>query len=231
MSSVAFASLPTRLVGSELGPVPEGWKVTTLKSATTKIGSGATPRGGSAVYVDEGVAFIRSQNVHDHEFRWEGLARLSDRSAAELVGVQVMPGDVLLNITGDSILRTCVVDPSVLPARVSQHVMIIRAGEGIPVRYLHLYMVHPRTKAMLMGMNAGGTRQAVTKGHLESLAILIPPPELLAAFDRVTAPGFGLVDADRAESRKLAGLRDYLLPRLLSGRVRVRDAERVAAGV
>lgn len=79
-----------------------------------------------------------------------------------------MRNDVLLNITGDSILRTCVVDPAVLPARVNQHVAIIRAREGIPPRYLHLYLVQDSMKSLFIGMSAGATRHAITKGHLES---------------------------------------------------------------
>ncbi len=53
---------PSEFVDSELGPIPEGWRSATLIELTTKIGSGATPRGGDKAYVDEGTALIRSQN-------------------------------------------------------------------------------------------------------------------------------------------------------------------------
>lgn len=208
---------PSHFQDSPLGPIPQGWEVVALKDLTSKIGSGATPRGGSAVYTDEGVALIRSQNVHDHDFRWDGLARLSDKSAAELANVEVKTADVLLNITGDSILRTCVVDPSVLPARVNQHVAIIRAVSKVPPRYLHLYMVLPRTKEFLIGLNAGATRPAVTKGHLDNFPILRPSRESLDAFESASAPVFRQVEANLSQTRNLAALRAALLPRLLSG--------------
>jgi type I restriction enzyme S subunit len=212
---------PDSFQDSELGPIPFGWTVSKLKDLTSKIGSGATPRGGSEVYVDEGLALIRSQNVYDHEFRWAGLARLSDKSASELKNVEVMKDDVLLNITGDSILRTCVVDPTVLPARVNQHVAIIRAIKGIPPRYLHLYLVQDSMKSFLIGMSAGATRHAITKGHLESTDVLKPSAQVLAAFEKLTSPWFEQIDANRAQSRTLATLRDTLLPKLLSGELSV----------
>jgi type I restriction enzyme S subunit len=135
------ALFPDSFQDSEVGNIPKGWEVVKLKDLTSKIGSGATPRGGSEVYVDEGPALIRSQNVYDYEFCWAGLARLTDKIAEELKNVEVMKNDVLLNITGDSILRTCVVDPEALPARVNQHVAIIRAINSIPANYLHFYLV------------------------------------------------------------------------------------------
>ena len=128
------ALFPGEMEASELGEIPKGWSHKALLQLTDKIGSGSTPRGGKEVYLEEGVALIRSQNVYDSLFAWDGLARISDEAAAQLKGVTVQEEDVLLNITGASILRTCVVEPDVLPARVNQHVAIIRAKAGVPPR-------------------------------------------------------------------------------------------------
>jgi type I restriction enzyme, S subunit len=82
-----------------------------------KIGSGATPRGGKEVYLDNGpIALIRSQNIHNNYFSRDGLAFISHEQAAQLQNVEVKEGDVLLNITGDSVARVCQVDNAVLPA-------------------------------------------------------------------------------------------------------------------
>ena len=211
------ALFPDSFQDSEVGNIPKGWEVAKLKDLTSKIGSGATPRGGSEVYVEEGTALIRSQNVYDYEFRWPGLARLTDKSAEELKNVEVMKNDVLLNITGDSILRTCVVDPAALPARVNQHVAIIRTINGISAHYLHLYLAQESMKSFLIGMSAGATRHAITKGHLESIDVLKPSALVLKAFEQRTTPWFAQIDANRSQSRTLATLRDMLLPKLLSG--------------
>jgi type I restriction enzyme S subunit len=200
---------------------PKGWHLCTLKDLTTKIGSGSTPRGGKEVYVDEGIALIRSQNVYDSEFVWSGLARITDQAAKQLSNVEVMRNDVLLNITGASILRTCVVEPGTLPARVNQHVAIIRAKDGIPCRFLHLYLLQKAAKDYLMGLNAGASREAVTKTHIESVPILNPGAALLGAFETAVAPIYAEVEALVEESRSLAQLRDLLLPKLISGELRI----------
>ena len=211
------ALFPDEMEESELGEIPKGWSHRALAQLTDKIGSGSTPRGGKEVYLEEGVALIRSQNVYDSLFVWEGLARISDEAATQLKGVTVQEDDVLLNITGASILRTCVVEPDALPARVNQHVAIIRAKAGIPPRFIHMHLLRPDIKSYLLGLNAGASREAITKAHIESLTLLTPSPELLAAFQAVTAPLFSQVQNFAQQMRMLSELRSTLLPKLLSG--------------
>lgn len=214
-----LALFPDSFVDSELGEIPKGWEVATLQSMTSKIGSGATPRGGREVYVDEGVALIRSQNVYDSQFVWEGLARITDEAAKQLSGVEVKLGDVLINITGASILRTCVVEPEVLPARVNQHVAIIRAKAKSASRYIHLHLMSADMKAYLMGLNAGASREAVTKGHLESVPIIHPGTSLLEQFSETVTSLYAQVEQLAKQGRTLQNLRDALLPKLLSGEI------------
>lgn len=212
---------PDELVQLPSGEAPAGWSVKPLAELTDKIGSGATPRGGKEVYQDEGVALIRSQNVYDSRFVWEGLARITDGAADQLRGVSVQEGDVLLNITGASILRTCVVVPDVLPARVNQHVAIIRAKTAVPPRFLHQHLLLSETKNYLLGLNAGASREAITKGHIESLEVLVSSPELLALFQTFTDPLFRKVECGAQQMRALAEMRDTLLPKLLSAELLV----------
>lgn len=83
---------------------PSEWTPIRLSDVCTKIGSGATPRGGSDVYLQNGpYALIRSQNVYNDGFHRDGLAFIGEKHAAELENVEVVNGDVLLNITGDSV--------------------------------------------------------------------------------------------------------------------------------
>ena len=93
-----------------------------MKDICTKIGSGATPRGGKKSYTDSGISLIRSQNVLDFSFSCNGLAYINEGQAKKLNNVIVEQDDVLLNITGDSVARACLVEESILPARVNQHV-------------------------------------------------------------------------------------------------------------
>jgi type I restriction enzyme S subunit len=95
--------------GSTSSPTKrEGWEEKPLKELTTKIGSGATPRGGQKSYKTEGISLVRSMNVHDSEFRERNLAFIDEKQANELNGVTLQENDVLLNITGASVARCCV---------------------------------------------------------------------------------------------------------------------------
>jgi type I restriction enzyme, S subunit len=125
----------------------DGWTSVRLGDVCTKVGSGATPRGGHSVYLDTGdCALIRSQNIYNDGFRSTGLAFITEEHAQQLANVAVEADDVLLNITGDSVARCCRVDPRILPARVNQHVAIIRPDqERLDARYLRYCLVSPST--------------------------------------------------------------------------------------
>ncbi|HXC36845.1 MAG TPA: restriction endonuclease subunit S [Candidatus Acidoferrales bacterium] len=144
-----------------------------------KIGSGATPRGGKDAYLESGpFSLIRSQNVHNNQFTKEGLAFISPKQADELDNVQVEAGDVLLNITGDSVARCCQAPQDVLPARVNQHVAIIRPDSGLlDPQFLRYFLVSPQMQEhMLMLAGAGATRNALTKGMIEDFDV--PKPDI-----------------------------------------------------
>ena len=145
-----------------------------------KIGSGATPRGGKENYSDNGpVALIRSQNIYNERFSHGGLARISYEQAAHLQNVEVKDGDVLLNITGDSVARACQVDNAVLPARVNQHVAIIRPTPGrLNARFLRYFLATPSMHAIMLGLAAAGaTRNALTKSMIEGFRVPAWPVE------------------------------------------------------
>jgi len=145
-----------------------------LSEVCSKIGSGATPRGGKEVYCDKGISLIRSQNVLDYEFLYDGLAHINDEQASKLNNVAVEPEDVLLNITGDSVARVCIVPNDVLPARVNQHVAIIRKISGlIESKYL-LYLLEFNKLRFLKMAEVGATRNALTKAMIEDFEFNLP---------------------------------------------------------
>ena len=152
-----------------------------------KVGSGITPRGGASVYVDSGTALIRSQNVYNADFAHRGLAFLTDRTAEMMKGVSIEFGDILLNITGDSVARCCQVPDDVLPARVNQHVSIIRPDQSkLHPRFLMYFLVSPLMQATMLSLaGSGGTRKALTKTMIERFRVPLP---------------------DLSEQRKIAGL-------------------------
>ena len=157
-----------------------GWEQASLHEVTSKIGSGATPRGGKESYQPEGITFIRSMNVRDGQFEYKELAHITDEQAKQLDNVLVERNDVFINITGASVARSCVVPEDVLPARVNQHVAIIRCvlGRLNPVFANNMFLnAKFKEKLLRIGESGGATRQAITKQQLESLTVIIPPIE------------------------------------------------------
>lgn len=156
----------------------EGWRDYKLGKICTKIGSGATPKGGKEAYLEKGeFSLIRSQNVLDFSFSYNGLAFIDQRQAKRLDNVAIEADDVLINITGDSVARVCQAPSRVLPARVNQHVAILRSRPDIlNSRFLKYYLLSPIVKNNLLSIaGIGATRNALTKGILEEYTVKIPP--------------------------------------------------------
>ena len=151
--------------------------MTRLGDVCEKIGSGATPRGGKEAYKDAGIPIIRSQNIHDWVFQPDGLAFLDDEQAESLSNVEVRSNDVLLNITGDSVARACIVPSERIPARVNQHVAIVRAGKEINPTYL-LASLQSKKTMLLSLASSGATRNALTKRMIENLDIDLPSRDI-----------------------------------------------------
>ncbi|MBN1667436.1 MAG: restriction endonuclease subunit S [Anaerolineales bacterium] len=151
------------------------WDNKELGTISLKIGSGATPRGGSNSYKESGISLIRSQNVLDFQFTTSGLAFIDQGQANNLSNVEVLQNDILLNITGDSVARCCIVPNFVLPARVNQHVAIIRPDAEKADHLFVFYQLQFLKDELLMQAEIGATRRALTKAMVEALEIPIPP--------------------------------------------------------
>ena len=159
------------------------WKQEPLRKLATKIGSGATPKGGKDTYRKEGISFIRSMNVHNGQFEYKNLAHITYEQATQLDNVTIEPNDVLLNITGASVARCCIVPTDILPARVNQHVCIVRCNDSIMAKFLNYLLIDNNCQDLLWNIAGGGaTREAITKQQIENLQIILPSIELQQQF-------------------------------------------------
>ena len=143
-------------------------------------------------YKNSGISLIRSLNVYDFKFEYEDLAFIDDEQADGLSNVQVERYDLLLNITGASVARCCMVPEKVLPARVNQHVAIIRINPERTSPHYVLYCLnsHYYKQHLLTIAQGGATREALTKEKIENFPISLPPlpiqkkiASILSAYD------------------------------------------------
>lgn len=159
------------------------WQTVPLGELSTKIGSGATPKGGRESYGTEGISLIRSMNVHNGYFEFKDLAHISNEQAEKLDNVTIHDNDVLLNITGASVARCCIVPSDVLPARVNQHVCIIRCKSDILPIFVCGVLTDDNYQKHLWGIaGSGATREAITKQQIENLSMIVPTLNLQNQF-------------------------------------------------
>jgi type I restriction enzyme S subunit len=166
----------------------KGWEKVCLGEVCRKIGSGSTPRGGKESYHKEGISLIRSLNVHNDEFVYKDLAFIDDKQAYELRNVIIEENDVLLNITGASVARCCIVPKEILPARVNQHVAILRPDKNVlnPLFLSRMFTSENyQSKLVKDAKSKGATREAITKEELELMKVIAPSIELQTEFARI----------------------------------------------
>ena len=193
-----------------------------LKHITSKIGSGSTPRGGQKAYKNEGISLIRSMNVHDNGFRIKGLAFIDDEQANKLDNVTIKENDILLNITGASVARCCIVDKNYLPERVNQHVSIIRLDDKFIPQFLHYYLISPSIKFDLLFSSSGGaTREAITKSMLEEFQVpkisMIIQEKVVKYLDEISQKIEKVKSVQKGKMDSLKALKASILDRAFRG--------------
>lgn len=182
------------------------WNYVRLGDVCSKIGSGATPKGGATVYIDSGIRLIRSQNVYNLEFSYDGLAHITEDAAEKLNGVTVLKNDVLLNITGDSVARTCIVPESVLPARVNQHVAIVRPNqEEVNPLFLNYYLASPYMQSFMLGLavGKGASRNAMTKDMIANFEVPCPPIDIQESIVSILSAYDNLIENNQKQIKLL----------------------------
>ena len=152
--------------------VPRSWEWTTVENICSKIGSGSTPKGSN--YAPDGILFFRSQNVYNDGVVLEDIKYISEEVHQSMIGTEVLPNDLLLNITGGSLGRCAIVPNEIDRGNVSQHVCILRPIIIKP-EYLHTFILSSFfTKTMKI---TGSGREGLPKYNLEKMLLPVPPLE------------------------------------------------------
>jgi type I restriction enzyme S subunit len=209
-----------------LGKVPESWDVVRLKKITSRISSGKTPSGGAEVYVDIGVIFLRSQNVYDEGLRLEDVVRIPEKIDAEMSSSRVKGGDILLNITGGSIGRSCCLPYDFESANVNQHVCAIRLSDPDMVSFVELFFKSDIIKKQIDYIQNGAAREGLNFEQIGNFSICIPPPDerkLLVEVVKRKIKNFNDLISQIIESTSLLQeRRSALISAAVSGQIDVR---------
>ena len=189
-----------------LGEVPAHWSVERLKFLATRIGSGKTPLGGSETYQDSGVLFLRSQNVHDDGLRLEDVVCIAQVVDDAMSSSRVQAGDILLNITGASIGRTCIVPQGFPPANVNQHVCVVRVSIPEQATFLAWLLKSAQIKAQIDYVQDGAAREGLNFQQIGSFNVPLPPVSEQADICRVLSEETAKIDTLVEEQKRLIEL-------------------------
>ena len=158
-----------------LGEVPEHWVIFRAKDIVRKIGNGVTPRGGSEIYTDSGIPFLRSQNVYDDGLRLENVSFIPAKVHDDMRSSWLETGDILINITGASIGRTCIVPLELCyAANINQHVAFLRIKPWFNVSYVSLFIKSYFIKNYIQFEQNGASKEAFNLSQIANIPLVLP---------------------------------------------------------
>ena len=212
----------TEFKDTKIGRIPKDWDLEKLNKNVLKVGSGVTPKGGSSVYLMEGIPLIRSQNVLYGKLQLNGVACIDELQYKKMKNSQLQENDVLLNISGASIGRSGVVFKNILPANVNQHVCIIRTTERINASYLSTYLISNGGQNQIFRLQAGGNREGLNFQHIRSFKIPLPPVSEQQKIAAIFSEADAKIEKEQNQKSQLKALKKGLMQQLLTGKKRVK---------
>lgn len=216
MDESTAALFPDSFEESELGAVPRGWLVSTLGECCSYLSRGISPK-----YIDEGGLLVINQKcIRDFSVDLS-KARRHDPAQRKAEGREIFLGDVLVNSTGVGTLgRVAQVLDLPEPAISDSHVTVLRASPKISCAYLGQLLMRMQPDIEEMGEGTTGQTE-LSRSKLAGLKMLVPNESLLQAFDNLVVPLKKRIAENSKQVQTLANLRDSLLPRLISGQLRL----------
>ena len=171
---------------------PKGWDIKKLKELSTKIHSGNTPKGGAENYVDQGIVFLRSQNVWKNKVILEDVAYIDAETHAKMMKSSVKHEDLLMTKTGrintenSSLGRAAIYLGKDDSANINGHVYLIRIKDGFNKYFILRILTLPDYYEYIRSVCVGGIdKRQLNKEHIENFPIIQPPMELQNKFSDI----------------------------------------------
>jgi type I restriction enzyme S subunit len=212
---------PDRLVDSELGEIPEGWRVGRLGELSEKPQYGYTA---SAKEEPVGPKFLRITDINKLAWIDWPTVPYCEIEQEDFEQYRLHPGDVLIARMADP--GHGVVIEEQVEAVFASYLIRFRLKDQAYIRYIQYWLRSDRYWELVTSRYAGTTRASLNAQVLSSFQLIIPPKPIASAFSEIVNALRNKVVAAAGESRTLAALRDAILPKLIRGEIRVKDAER-----
>ena len=205
--------------------VPKGWQVESLPDVFDfKEGPGI--RNWQYTNSDQGTRFINIRCIQDGDLSIETASRITDEEAnGKYAHFHLQAWDVVVSTSG-TLGRSAIVRQEHLPLMLNTSVIRFRPVSGkTEFSFVYEYLNAPEFLFILESMASGSVQKNFGPMHLKQIKLVCPPFDLVSHFEAVSNPLFDCLVANRAQAQTLATLRDTLLPRLISGQLRLPEAE------
>ena len=203
-----------KFVDSELGRIPEGWRVERLGSVC-KCLLGGTPSRNKEEYWSGKIAWINSGEIN--EFRITKPSEYITQEGLKKSATKLLPKKTtVLAITGATLGQVSLLE---IDSCANQSVIGLLENEDIFHEYIYP-LIKNRIDDLCSHMT-GGAQQHINKNNVEQLEILVPPKKILVEYKQIATPIYSLISNICFESQKISKLRDSLLPRLMSGELKL----------
>ncbi len=227
MDAATAALFPDHFEDSELGPIPAGWRIESIGDHV-RATKGLSYKGDFLVdSIEDGIPMHNLNSINEWgTYKFDGIKFYSGEYQARH---EVKPGDLIVANTEQGFDLLLIASPAIVPATfgqtgiISHHVYKVEIRRKSPLTRLFLYyqiMMSP-FRDLLQGYTNGTTVNMLPADAFERPQFVMPPAELMQRFDEVIEPMLEQIERNYEQSRTLAETRDALLPRLVSGELRV----------
>jgi len=225
LDSAITALFPDRFEDSEAGELPKGWRISTIRELSSNIQYGLTQ---SASTEPVGPQFLRITDIQGGRVDWSTVPYCKV-SAEEHERYRLKPGDVLVARTGASTGENIYL--AVAPDAVfASYLVRFQFADPAIARLVGAFMRSAAYFDFVAGSIGGSAQPNASAQVLAGAELVVPPAEIVRRFANIVAPIDNRMAANNDESRTLAAIRDLLLPKLMSGEIRVKDVEKHGAG-
>ena len=206
-----------KFVDSELGMIPEGWKVGTLGDMGTIV-CGKTPSKANSNYYGGDIPFIKIPDMHGNVFVESSEDRLTEQGSLSQIKKLIPPYSLMVSC----IATVGLVSINTKPSHTNQQINTIIPHNKSALFYLYQYIKN--NEELLKNMGRGGTTTLnVNTKSFSNIRLFIPSDIALLQFHQIVEGLFKKIELNMQESRTLSLLRDTLLPRLMSGELEVQE--------
>lgn len=208
-------------VDSELGPIPQGWKVVSLDDMTSKVGTGLNPRKNFTLGQGSNY-YVTIKNMYNNRVYLDSRCdKITDEAIQKIQKrSKLQVGDLLFSGIG-TIGRVALINKPPYNWNTSESVFNLHPSEEISSEFLYLLLLSNFFKNYVKINTLGGVQQGIRMASLKSFRMALPDRNVLIAFDRIIQPIVADIKRNDDENDSLAALRDTLLPKLMSGEIKL----------